>query len=632
MKKLIPKHQSPSGPLVLRSDNTRVSRPNLPFQLQYQLKPGEFFYKTKSGKQVVGKSQDAAVQSDNRTEHQKQEGERQKKIAEEKAKQEKIDKGTEQLLSLTKLLMPSTYIGPLFNNNGKSYSENLFREGSGNVIGDLVIDIVSPYALSKVPTLVRGTGNAVVDVAARTGSKTAKAKAVSRRLDENVKKVSSNDPNITEYSSRNQYERETTFMAPWRSKGRRGDTVGDFIDYNYGLYGGKDRLISDLTQKQRDALLRSVIMTDERPGALTDRGHYLIHMDDTGPQPVNQVGLVPKDATNSNSSWISGGTPEIWWNRNSPYYNHRQYRTVQDIPTTYVARQGVLEDLGVKFDGTQGPHISKVIHNPGVVPFEGIDFALRPNYFGGFDRIKFQGSRIEEPLGFGQVQSTPTIQNRPAPTVSPLQTRLTRLQNKKKEGIIPETDQTMVIRDQQSLKEIEDELTKQFMKYGIAEKDARATARYAIENSGEGSHFPIASDEGDLIGGISYMDKTEALRMLRKSGVDKPTEADLQTIMGHEAGHQVEVPFSDKELYTKIGQVLDNEGITAASPNITVEWLDNAFKKYLSEGRLNNGIKDIHEWFLDLPYDKAKQIVENVKRYSMYTGAAYLTNNQIQNK
>lgn len=153
MKKLIPKHQSPSGPLVLRSDNTRVSRPNLPFQLQYQLKPGEFFYKTKSGKQVVGKSQDATVQSDDRTKHQKQEAQKQKKIAEEKAKQEKIDKGAEQLLETTKLLLPSTYLGPLFRNNGKSYTENLLSgEGSGNTVGNLALDIMSPYLFKILKT------------------------------------------------------------------------------------------------------------------------------------------------------------------------------------------------------------------------------------------------------------------------------------------------------------------------------------------------------------------------------------------------------------------------------------------------------------------------------------------------
>lgn len=492
-------------------------------------------------------------------------------------------------------------------------------------LGALAVDALT---LSKGKPALKATGNAAVDVAARAGNKTAKAKAVSRRLGENVKKVSSNDPNITEYSSRNQYERETTFMAPWRSKGK-GDTVGDFIDYNYGFYGGKDRLISDLTQKQRDALLRSVIMTDERPGALTDRGHYLIHMDDTGPQPVNRVGLVPKDASNSNSPWISGGTPEIWWNRNTPYYNHRQYRTVQDIPTTYIARQGVLEDLGVKFDGTQGPHVSNVVYNPGVVPFEGIDFALRPNPFGGFDRIKLQGSKsiIGEPLGFGQ--STPTIQNRPAPAASPLVTRLMRLQNKKDAGIIPKTDQALIIRDGQSDALIEDQIVKAYKRLGIDENTARSAARTTVMSNGKGVHTPVIGDDGNLIGGISYIDRQQALKALRESGITNPTESDLQTIMGHEWGHQVEVPGMDKEVYTQLGQVLDNEGVIAANPNWTVwDWI-NKIEKYLSEGRLDNGISAILERLYNMDYKTAQKFVANVNRFSAGTGAAYLLNNQV---
>ena len=42
--------------------------------------------------------------------------------------------------------MPSTYIGPVFNNNGKSYLDNVISgEGTGNTAGNLAIDLAIPF-------------------------------------------------------------------------------------------------------------------------------------------------------------------------------------------------------------------------------------------------------------------------------------------------------------------------------------------------------------------------------------------------------------------------------------------------------------------------------------------------------
>ena len=110
-------------------------------------------------------------------------------------------------------------------------------------------------------------------------------------------------------------------------------------------------------------------------------------MDDSGPQPVNNVGFVPKDASNSKSAWNSSlrGEPEIWWNRGTPYYDARGYRSIQDIPRTVVSDIEDLKQRGVVLDGLD------VMHGPGIVPFEAINYGIQPNPFGWFDRIKFVG-------------------------------------------------------------------------------------------------------------------------------------------------------------------------------------------------------------------------------------------------
>ena len=43
---------------------------------------------------------------------------------------------------------PSTYIGPVLNNNGKSYVENIMSgEGTGSTAGNVAIDILTPFAI-----------------------------------------------------------------------------------------------------------------------------------------------------------------------------------------------------------------------------------------------------------------------------------------------------------------------------------------------------------------------------------------------------------------------------------------------------------------------------------------------------
>ena len=188
---------------------------------------------------------------------------------------------------------------------------------------------------------------------------------------------------IMDQYAKDWFNNETTFFKPYISHGSTGNTVGDVIDFNLGMYGGRDKLISELTPNQQWSLIKAVTMAE---GNLSPRMRKIIHMDDSGPQPVNKIGLVPKDATNSNSSWTSSlaGEPEIWWNRAEPYYNPFGYSSIKSIPRTYVADMDNLINSGITLEG------KKVLHGPGVVPFETIDYAIQPNPFGWFDRVKFK--------------------------------------------------------------------------------------------------------------------------------------------------------------------------------------------------------------------------------------------------
>lgn len=168
------------------------------------------------------------------------------------------------------------------------------------------------------------------------------------------------------------------------------ETVGDLIKDNYYArrFGGKQKLVEELTPDQQFDLSKALSIFQDKPRRMSDsKGTRFIHMDDTGPQPVNLKGLVPKDATNSNSSWNNSiiGPPEIWWNVAEPYYSIQQYRSFMDVPRTYIATENGFLSNNVIPNG-----FNNVYTTQGVVPFEAIDYAIQPNIFGSFDKIKFR--------------------------------------------------------------------------------------------------------------------------------------------------------------------------------------------------------------------------------------------------
>lgn len=207
-------------------------------------------------------------------------------------------------------------------------------------------------------------------------------------------------------------------------------------------------------------------------------------------------------------------------------------------------------------------------------------------------------------------------------TTNPLLIRQQRINAKQLAGIIPKTSQFIIIRNGEPASQIEQSIVDSYKKLGVTESDAKSMAKYVMES--EGMHTPVIDDNGKLIGGISYVDKKKTIEMLRKSGIKNPTEQDINTVIAHEIGHQIETPIMDKEFCTKMGQILDNEGVTSANPNLSIDNLLIGMDKYLAQGRFDNGISIIKEQLLDMPISKANRVMENINRFSGGAGAAYL--------
>lgn len=81
-------------------------------------------------------------------------------------KKYQTQKDTEKLGGFINFISPSTYIGPIFNNNGKSYTDNiLFNKKSSNRILDFTLDMIAPGTITgkvikNINKIIRGTQKA----------------------------------------------------------------------------------------------------------------------------------------------------------------------------------------------------------------------------------------------------------------------------------------------------------------------------------------------------------------------------------------------------------------------------------------------------------------------------------------
>lgn len=156
--KIVPKGQNG---LVAKSDNTRVAKPIIAEKIPYKLKPNEFYFIDKrTGKKILGRLKQEVVSPDNRTTYQrKQDQIKARQVYKKQEEDKNYEKGLETIDALSKLVMPSTYVGPIFNNNGRSYLDNVISgQGTGDDAGNLAIDLFTPFGIKGINKGIQ-TGN-----------------------------------------------------------------------------------------------------------------------------------------------------------------------------------------------------------------------------------------------------------------------------------------------------------------------------------------------------------------------------------------------------------------------------------------------------------------------------------------
>lgn len=193
--KIVPKAQY-GRPLVAQSDNTRVAKPIIERKIQYKLKPGEFFFTNRNtGKKTLIKSKNETISTDRRNTYQrKQDEKRAQQLHKQYEEDKKQEEGIKNLQGFLTFVSPSTYIGPVFNNNGKSYTENVMSgEGTGDVAGNVAIDMLTPFAIGGVGRAASRLLPKTVTVykgATQLFNKSAKIRKINKELNKGIKENS----------------------------------------------------------------------------------------------------------------------------------------------------------------------------------------------------------------------------------------------------------------------------------------------------------------------------------------------------------------------------------------------------------------------------------------------------------
>ena len=208
-------------------------------------------------------------------------------------------------------------------------------------------------------------------------------------------------------------------------------------------------------------------------------------------------------------------------------------------------------------------------------------------------------NKVKNPLQFSQkpVLSFNVFQQI-NPKVNPLYARLSRMQEKIKNGVIPETKQEMLF-----------DATPEKVKEAVLKIDpsmSGSEVQKAVDialSKGYGVHIPIGNDI-ENIGGLSIADRKQAAQFLQSMGIE-PTPRNIDMIMGHEVGHQAyEIPEEAKsllynytrpeEFFTQAGQILDNAGIKNTLNNpVSYENFMNMLAQYQKQGNIDNGISQL---------------------------------------
>ena len=303
------------------------------------------------------------------------------KSKEQLAKERTIEnKSEEQLGKAMTWASPLNYGAALATGNGLNARKGEEEVASWSPAWQAVGRLGELYVGPKAVKGVKAAPRVVVNTAAKAGVKPAKAAVVAREMNKAIKEIPNSG--IVDNIGKKWFTDEVTFKSPFRVKEHIGQTVGDVIDFNQGLYGGSKATLASLTPNQRYSLAKQLLQTDERPVI-----SKLIHMEDSGTQPISRTGFVPKDASNSNSVWnssLGSNAPEIWYQEGTPYYSAYGYPNISNIPRTIITDRQSLNNIGINLKG------NKVIRHEGEIPFNQIELGIQYNPITGFfDKIKF---------------------------------------------------------------------------------------------------------------------------------------------------------------------------------------------------------------------------------------------------
>lgn len=154
--KIVPKGQQG---LVAQADNTRVFQQPAILPVKYKLAPGEMFITNAAGNKVLVKSKNETVSADRRSTYQRQQDQKKtQQLYKQYDEDKKQEEGMKNLQAFLTFTSPSTYIGPVFNNNGKPYIENVMSgEGTGSTAGNITIDLLTPAMIGGVKGLATNT-------------------------------------------------------------------------------------------------------------------------------------------------------------------------------------------------------------------------------------------------------------------------------------------------------------------------------------------------------------------------------------------------------------------------------------------------------------------------------------------
>lgn len=175
-------------PYIAQSDNTSVAPVKVMpvFDPKYKT---TFAFTDQYGKRMFvtpSKAKNAVIKEDKRSKQEKEISQKRAQIDAQNQKEEREQQeAMQKLAGFGKFISPSTYVGPLLEDNGKSYLSNVAAgKGFGNGFINFAFDMSSPFLFKGAGSAVnKGTQQATYALA-RNGSNYARSKIFSNMLNQ----------------------------------------------------------------------------------------------------------------------------------------------------------------------------------------------------------------------------------------------------------------------------------------------------------------------------------------------------------------------------------------------------------------------------------------------------------------